>query len=288
MLSTAEQIKKQIVEIARGTRDYPAAWEAFSDAPERLYAIGDISLLGKKKFVVVGSRRTPANAMKLGESISRDLSQSFVILTGAADGGDSAAIEGALHGGVICLLAGGFSSIPQGNLPLLERVAERGLLLSVHPFETAVRAFSYEYRNKLLAALGEGVLVLGAGEKSGALITAKYAEKFRKSVFALPYPPNSAAGVGCNGLIKKGARLTESAEDIFSVYGLDGTVKRLKTELSADEEKLYEALKEETESHINELSAKTGIPVFKLRAVLSALEVKGLTVSLGGNRYAVV
>ena len=287
-MSFEECLKNKIVAIARGDKAYPKAWQSLTDAPETLYAVGDLSLLEREKFVVVGSRRTPVNAMKLGETIAKELSARFVIVTGSADGGDTAAIAGALQNGVICLLASGFSAIPQANLPLLERVAEKGLLLSPHPYETPVRTFSYEYRNKLLAALGEGVLVLGAGEKSGALITAKYAEEFSKKIFALPYPPNAAAGAGCNALIKKGAHLTENAADIFNIYGVDVSQIKPKLQLSADEEKLYTALRELSEGHINELAAATGIPVFKLRAVLSALEIKGLTASLGGNRYSVV
>lgn len=281
-------LKSNIVEISRQDKRYPKAWKTVADAPETLYAVGNLSLLERKKIVVVGSRRTPVNAMKLGETIAKELSAEFAILTGSADGGDTAAIVGGLQKGVICFLAGGFSALPQANVSLLERVAKNGLLLSVHPYETPVRTFSYEYRNKWMAILGDGVLVLGAGEKSGALITAKYAKEFSKKIFALPYPPNAAAGVGCNALIKKGAYLTESAADVFAVYGIDGTQTKTKVDLSETEEKLYNALCESGERHINELSAATGIPVFKLRAVLSALEVKGLAVSLGGNRYCIV
>ena len=186
-------LKSNIVKISRQDKRYPKAWQTVADAPETLYAVGNLSLLEREKFVVVGSRRTPVNAMKLGETITKELSARFVIVTGSADGGDTSAIVGGLQTGVICFLAGGFSAIPQANLSLLERVAENGLLLSVHPYETPVRTFSYEYRNKWMAALGEGVLVLGAGEKSGALITAKYAKEFSKKIFALPYPPNAAA-----------------------------------------------------------------------------------------------
>ena len=287
-MSFEERLKSKIISIPRGDKLYPKAWEYLDDAPETLYAVGNVSLLARAKFVVVGSRRTPVNAMKLGETIARELSSQFVIVTGAADGGDTAAITGALKSGVICLLAGGFSAIPQANLPLLERVAENGLLLSVHPFEMPVRSFSYEYRNKLMAALGDGVLVLGAGEKSGALITAKYAQEFSRKIFALPYPPNATAGAGCNALIKKGGYLTESAADVFAVYGIDASQTKIKIELSADEEKVYNALREISEGHINEVATATGIPVFKLRAVLSALEIKGLATALGGNRYSVV
>ena len=285
----AIDFKKNLIEIEFSSLDYPSEWKDLQDAPKKLYALGDISLLRERKFAVVGSRRTPQNGLKLGLEIAKSLSQAFVIATGVADGGDTAAIEGALQGSgkVVCLLAGGFSALPQYNLTLLERVAKKGLILSPHPFETEIRAFSYEYRNKLLAKLCDGVLVLGAGEKSGALITAKYAQAYRKPIFALPYPPNSSSGAGCNGLIKKGGYLTESAQDIAEKYGVDLTEKKQELTLSDDERKVYEILRE-GEAHVTELAAGTGIPVFRLRAMLSALEVKGIVVSLGGNRYSAV
>lgn len=285
----AIDFKKNLIEIEFSALDYPSEWKDLQDAPKKLYALGDISLLRERKFAVVGSRRTPQNGLKLGLEIAKSLSQAFVIATGVADGGDTAAIEGALQGSgkVVCLLAGGFSALPQYNLTLLERVIKNGLILSPHPFETEIRAFSYEYRNKLLAKLCDGVLVLGAGEKSGALITAKYAQAYRKPIFALPYPPNSSSGAGCNGLIKRGGYLTESAQDIAEKYGVDLTEKKQELTLSNDERKVYEILRE-GEAHVTELAAGTGIPVFRLRAMLSALEVKGIVVSLGGNRYAAV
>ena len=282
-------IKNNITEIEISSPDYPKEWKALSDAPEKVYALGDISLLNARKFTIVGSRRTPANGLKIGAQIAKELSETFVVVTGTADGGDYAAAEGALVGSgrVICLLAGGFSALPQANLSILERVASKGLLLSPHPFETPVRSFSYEYRNKLLAALGEGTFVLGAAEKSGALITAKYAQQFGKPIFALPYAPGSAAGGGCNGLIKKGGYLTENSFDILGRFGINLVEEKPKIVLTSDEEKLYEALKDMSEGHINELAAKSGVPAFKARGVLSALEVKGLVVPLGGNRYTV-
>ena len=285
----AIDFKKNLIEIEFSSLDYPSEWKDLQDAPKKLYALGDISLLRERKFAVVGSRRTPQNGLKLGLEIAKSLSQAFVIVTGVADGGDTAAIEGALQGSgkVVCLLAGGFSALPQYNLTLLERVIKNGLILSPHPFETEIRAFSYEYRNKLLAKLCDGVLVLGAGEKSGALITAKYAQAYRKPIFALPYPPNSSTGAGCNGLIKRGGYLTERAQDIAEKYGVDLTERKQELTLSDDERKVYEILRE-GEAHVTELAAGTGIPVFRLRAMLSALEVKGIVVSLGGNRYAAV
>lgn len=285
-----QNLKESISEIPMSAVNYPKALLDIADAPQRIYALGDVSLLGRRNIAVVGSRRTPSNALKLGAEITKTLSEEFVILTGVADGGDSAAIEGALRGSgrVICVLAGGFSALPQCNLSLLEKVAKKGLLLALHAFDTPVRAFSYGYRNKMLAALSDGVLVLGAGEKSGALLTAEHAIAYKKPIFAFPYSPNSSSGVGCNGLIKRGAFLTENAEDVAKRYGVDLTKNKKQVLLTADEEALLETLRELCEAHVNELSSKMGTPAFKLRAVLSALEVKGVIVSLGGNRYAIV
>ena len=99
---------KNIVEIGVCSSDYPKEWQDLADKPERLYAVGNITLLKERKFTVVGSRTTPANALKLGTKITEELTSAFVIVTGTADGGDTAAIEGALKGGgrIICLLAG--------------------------------------------------------------------------------------------------------------------------------------------------------------------------------------
>ncbi len=283
--------QQYIREIPFQSAEYPREFEALSKPPESLYAVGNISLLQTRKFTVVGSRRTTAAALKLGAEVCKELSTSFTLVTGVADGGDSAVIEGALQGGgnIVCVLAGGFSSIPQGNYPLLKRVVERGLLLSPHAYDTPARSFSYEYRNTLLAAIGEGTLVLGAGEKSGALITAKHAARLGKKIFAFPYPPKSYVGAGCNALIKNGAYLTESAADIFEKMGVEiEETARKEVDLSADEETLLAILKELGEGHILELSARLGVPTFKAMVVLSALCVKGVAVELGGNRFALV
>ncbi len=280
--------KNKIREIPKNSAEYPKEWRTLPDAPECVYAVGDLSLLRKRKVVVVGSRRTPGPALKLGANIAKDLSHNLVIVTGVADGGDSAAIEGALSGSgnIVCVLAGGFGALPQSNLQLLKKVAEKGLVLSPHPYETTVRTYSYEYRNKLLAALGDGTLVLGAAEKSGALITARYAWSNKKPVFALPYFPGSAAGEGCNAIIKGGGILTENAFDVARKLGINLEEEKIApVNLTTDELKVMTALRNLSEGHIMDIAAVSGIPTFKAKAVLSALEVKGMVVGIGGNRY---
>ncbi len=284
-----EGLEKQgITPIAYGSEKYPKAWLSLSDAPLVLYAKGDVSLLDSPIFCVVGSRRTPPTVLKLSEKLSEELSSSLTLITGVADGADSAVIEGAIkRGKLICMLAGGFGNIPKGNPALLKAVEKRGLLLAPHPNDTPVFAFSYEYRNKLLATLAEGVLVLSAGEKSGALITAKYAKEYGKKLFALPYPPNSPSGSGCNGLIKAGAKLTENAEDVLSEFGLELQASP-SIALTDTENKAVEYLKGVGEAHASEIAEALSIPLFKVPVLLSALEMKGVVVKLGGNRYSAV
>lgn len=280
--------QSDILAITKQSELYPETFQAFSDAPERIYAVGNVQLLQTEKFVVVGARRTPPSALKTGGEIVKNLTDAFTVVTGSADGGDVSAIENALDSGkIICVLPGGFGAIPQGNYTLIEKVAKKGLLLALHPYDTEVRAFSYEYRNKFLSALGKGVLVLGAGEKSGALITAKYAKKQGKRIFALPYPPHTESGAGCNALIKAGAYLTESAEDIYKAFGIT-VAEKPKLSLSETEERILQAVKTLEKGHIIEIAEKTGMPVYKLQSALSALEVKGAVTALGGNRYAPV
>ena len=284
-------MERTIMQIPYESPLYPKEWKSLSDPPPCLYAMGNTELLRGRLFTVVGSRHTPEQARKTCETLTKELSERFCIVTGTADGGDSAAIRGALKGTgrVICLHAGGLDSLPQGNSALLQEVVQSGgLLLSAYPSETPVRAFSFEYRNKLLATISEGTLVVSAGEKSGALITAKYAMAQEKPIFALPYFPGSAAGEGCNKLLKTGGILTENALDITTRMGIKTEEKTRVVTLTADEEKLLTALKTLAEGHASELAAAAGIPPFKVRAVLSALEVKGLVTALGGNRYAPV
>ena len=282
--------EQKFVTIESGSLLYPSAFKMLPDAPSTLYAVGNTELLKECCFTVVGSRRTPEPIRKLCEGVVKELSYEFCIVTGVADGGDVAAIKGALLGSgkVICVHAGGLDCLPSANAELLREVAEKGLLLSPYPPSTPVRNFSFEYRNKLLAALGEGTLVVSAGEKSGSLITARHAKRLGKKILAFPYPPNAAQGVGCNALIKEGGRLTENAQDIFSEFKIERKEKAQTVELTELEERVFTALKEVQEAHMVELAKEVGIPPFRIGSVLSALEMKGLVVSLGGNRFAAV
>ena len=283
---TALYEREGIACITRATDGYFSAWKEMPDAPCVVYVKGDVGLIKTRLFAVVGSRKIKDAYKKSGGEICEGLAEHFTILTGAAEGGDEVAARAALKKGkVVCVLAGGFHEAPKDGGDFLREAGEKGAVIAVCPHTMTVRNYSYERRNRLMAACVEGALILSAGERSGALTTAEYATKFDKPVFALPYPPNDAAGVGYNRLIKKGAYLAENLIDITAHFGINLEEKKSSVPLTAEEKQVYERLKESGESHLSVLSQALGVPVFKLAAILARLEVKGLVAKSGGNRY---
>lgn len=254
-----------------------------------LFGEGRRELLKKRKFCIVGSRITPAWAEKIGKQISEGLSERFAIVSGLAEGGDSAAIAGALgSGNLICVLPTGLDNCyPASHAALKDRVKKNGLLLSEYPMSESAKKYSFHARNRILAGLSEGVLVLSAGLKSGTLITANAALDYGREVFALPHNVGVAQGAGCNMLIQKGAGLVTSAEDIFWSFGIE-SAPREQAALPPEEEKMLAVLRENGELHVAELAEKAGMKIYEAAAVLSALELKNLAVKSGGNKYAAV
>ena len=206
-----------------------------------------------------------------------------------ADGADSAAIEGALESGkIISVLAYGFDyCYPAFNDRLIKSVEERGLLITEHTPQIAPKAYLFPIRNRIIAGLSDGTLVVSAGEKSGALITAEYALEYGRHLFAFPYNIGTASGAGCNSLIKKGGMLAENILDIFSAFGLDFK-EPVKQPLTEEEQKLFNLIAEAGEIFLPKAAEKLGKMPFQLIPLLTALEVKGVVVRLGGNRYSAV
>ena len=269
--------------------DYPAALRAIPDPPPVLYCMGRRELLAKRKFCIVGSRILPAWAEKTGKTISASLSRQFVIVTGIAEGGDRAAIDGALAGGnLICVLPNGLDiAYPAAHASLQREVARRGLLLSEYAPGVKTKKYAFHARNRILAGLSEGVLILAAGARSGTLITANCALEYGRELFALPHNVGVAQGEGCNEMIKAGAWLCTCAGDIFAAYGMEAEEKP-RVQLSEKEERLLAVLKEAGELHAAVLAERAGIPVFEAQAILASLEMKGLAVRAGGNRFSAI
>lgn len=271
------------------TEGYPDCLSQIPCPPLVLYGKGNFSLLSERKFAVVGSRVTLPNVMKLCVSLSAQLCEHFAVVSGMADGADSAALEGALASGkIISVVAHGFDYVyPAFNENLTRRIERQGLLLSEYPPKIAPRKFHFPVRNRIIAGLSEALLVVSAGKKSGALITAGYALEYDRTLFAFPYTVGVASGEGCNSLLKKGGILAENILDIFSVLGLDCKMREA-VALTEEERQLYRFICERGEGFVPELAEKMGKSPFQLIPLITALEIKGMIARLGGNRYAPV
>lgn len=269
--------------------DYPESLKTVPDPPLVLFGAGRRELLQKRKFCIVGSRITPPYAEKQGKNFAADIARKFAVVTGLAEGGDSAAIAGALESGnLICVLPTGLDECyPAAHASLKEEVRGKGLLLSEYPPEEKVKKYSFHERNRILAGLSEGVLVLSAGMRSGALITANRAADYGKDVFAFPYNIGVAQGAGCNELIKKGACLCTRSADILEYYGFTVEEKN-EASLSREEERVLNVLRESGELHTAVIAERAEIKAYEAAATLSSLEIKGLVAKAGGNRYTIL
>lgn len=283
----AEEEKKERFFVTAASELYPECLKHISDPPLVLFCAGKSELLKTRRFAIVGSRIIPPWAEATGRAIAKELSGRFTIVTGLAEGGDSAALAGALpSGNVISVLPCGLNECyPAAHAQLKEKIRQNGLLLSEYPPYEKVKKFSFHARNRLLAGLCEGVLVLSAATRSGALITANCALEFGRDVFALPHNAGVKQGEGCNALIKQGAYLVTEAADILSCYGMDVSAPA-PIALSAAEQAVLSVLQSGGELHVTQIADGADMPVYEASATLAALEIKNLIVRAGANRYA--
>lgn len=266
---------------------YPEGLKNIPEPPLNLFCKGDISLLKTECFSIVGSRKSTPKCIADCKKLSGEIAQKFTVVTGMAEGADTAAAEGALAGGkVISVLAYGFDYVyPSINAGLIKRVADEGLLITEYTPKTQPKGYMFPFRNRIIAGLSRGTLVVSAGIKSGALITANYAADYGRDVFVFPYYPNTPTGAGCNLLLKNGAIPAENILDIFKEFGLD-FIKLEAAALTVDESAALAVVKEEGEALLARIADRLNKPAYKLIAVISSLEIKGLVVNLGGNRYS--
>jgi DNA processing protein len=280
--------KRGIICVTIKSSNYPDYLNQTAVPPLVLYCKGNVGLLNSDCFAVVGSRRTLAATLCLGKQIAEKLADRFTVVTGIADGADSVAIEGGLFGKVVCVLPCGIDYIETvSNYTLLKRVEEKGLLVGEYPPEVPALKFNFSLRNRIIAGLCRGTLVLSAAKKSGALITANYAFEYGRDVFALPYSVGISSGEGCNALIKKGATLVENAEDVYSYYGIE-CEQKIDDNLSEEEREVIDIIRENGETHLETLAATLHKKLFQIVTTCSALEIKGYLVKAGGNKYSAV
>lgn len=278
--------KAGIMPVTRKNKYYPDALEQTTAPPLVLYTKGNLELLKNRKFSIVGSRKTPVAETRLTEEFSEKIADYMTVVTGTAEGADAAVIRGALKKkNVISVFASGLDTFyPECNRGLLSAVSENGLILSEYPPGVPALKFHFPVRNRIIAGLSEGTLVVSAREKSGALYTASYAATYNRDVYAFPYKVGDAAGKGCNALIKQGATLCDGAEDLLSAYGFEVEDRAPELPLTDEEKKILSFLREE-ELSADVIAEKTDIPVFLLLPALSSLEISGHIVKAGADSY---
>lgn len=223
-LRTAADAEREIARVekfgarflALGQGLYPRLLTELEDAPPLLIARGNLNLLDRQSVAIVGARNASAAACRFARGLAHDLGQEeLVVVSGLARGIDSAAHDGALGSGTVGVIAGGIDVFyPPENRERQEALYERGLVLAEMPPGTEPRARHFPYRNRIIAGLASGTVVVEAAPRSGSLITARLAAEAGREVMAVPGSPLDPRAQGCNQLIRDGATLVQNAGDV--------------------------------------------------------------------------
>jgi DNA processing protein len=287
--------------------EYPPALRTIHDPPFLLYIRGHITPADTAAIGVVGSRRTTHYGKEQAKKLSFQLAKAgFCIVSGLARGIDTAAHEAALaaEGRTLAVLGSGIGNVyPPENQALADRIAENGAVISEFPVLYVPDKQSFPLRNRIVAGISQGLLVVEAPVRSGSLITANQALEQGRTVFAVPGPIDRPTSEGCHRLIQQGATLVCSAQDIIDELGLEinqlaldftsercdpsderNAVPRRQPDLS-DGEKLVLAALEPGDSTIDALAEATGLPAGKVSATLLQLELKSLVKQLPGKYF---
>ena len=279
--------------------EYPESLRQIYDPPIVLYVKGDLSPKDKNAVAMVGSRMTTYYGLEVARKLAYQLAYLGVtVVSGGARGIDTAAHQGALSakGRTIAVLGTGINQVtPPENARLFEQIAANGALITQFPFNRPPDKQSFPIRNRIVAGMTLGTVVVEANLTSGALITANFANEYGRQVFAVPGRIDSPRSKGCHDLIKKGAKLCESVEDILSEFeylfpASNRSPSAVQTgglpalELSENEQKVYDALDHE-EVGIDDVIRKLGLPSSTVSVALLSLEMKRLIRQLPGKVF---
>ncbi len=279
--------------------EYPDLLRQIYDPPVVLYVKGNLLVKDKNSVAMVGSRMTTHYGIEIARKLAYQLAYLGVtVVSGGARGIDSAAHQGALSakGRTIAVLGTGINLVtPPENAKLFEQITANGALVTQFPFNRPGDKQSFPIRNRIVAGMTLGTVVVEANLTSGALITANFATEYGRQVFAVPGRIDSPRSKGCHDLIKKGAKLCEGAEDILSEFEYlfpasnrpptaseTGVLPAL--ELSANEQAVFDALNHE-EVGIDDVIRKSGLPSSAVSVALLSLEMKRLVRQLPGKVF---
>jgi len=266
---------------------YPKALLELPYPPPVLYFVGRAELLNNAALAIVGSRSATAQGKDNARAFARALSQvGMTVVSGLALGIDGAAHEGALEGpgSTLAVVGTGLDRVyPARHRALAHAIAERGALVSEFPPGTPPREWNFPRRNRLLSGLSQGVLVVEAALRSGSLITARYAGEQGREVFAIPGSIHSPLSKGCHKLIREGAKLVETAQDILEELGV-APARASAQEEATRESPVLDALGNDP-ADVDALMARTGLPADAVAVALLELELAGTVAPLPGGRW---
>jgi DNA processing protein len=279
--------------------EYPESLRQIYDPPIVLYVKGTLGSKDRNGVALVGSRMTTHYGIEVARKLAYQLAYVGVtVVSGGARGIDTAAHQGALSakGRTIAVLGTGINIVfPPENGELFERIAANGAIVSQYPFNRKADKQSFAIRNRIVAGMTLGTVVVEANLSSGALITANFATEYGRQIFAVPGRIDSPRSKGCHELIKKGAKLCEGVEDILSEFEyLFPTTNRPPApnetgvlpaiELSDHEQRVYGVLSQE-QSSIDEAIRHSGLPSSTVSVALLSLEMKRLVRQLPGKMF---
>jgi len=285
--------------VTQSDPEYPESLRQIYDPPVVLYVKGGLSAKDKNAVAMVGSRMTTHYGIETARKLAYQLAYlGITVVSGGARGIDTAAHQGALSGKgrTIAVLGTGINLVtPPENVKLFEQIAANGALITQFPFNRPADKQSFPIRNRIVAGMTLGTVVVEANLTSGALITANFATEYGRQVFAVPGRIDSPRSKGCHDLIKKGAKLCEGAEDILSEFeylfppsnrlpspSQTGVLPAL--ELGEHEQKVYDHLSHE-EIGIDDVIRKSGLPSSAVSVALLSLEMKRLVRQLPGKMF---
>ena len=286
--------------IAFGEDNYPEFFAQIPGRPLLLYVNGDVDTLHLPSLAIIGSRNPTHGGLRNSIEFSRHLAQQgFSIVSGLAEGIDTAAHRGALDvcGKTVAFLGHGIDRVyPASNRNLAHSISESGALVTEYPLGAGPERWHFPERNRLISGLCLGTLVVEAARRSGSLITARLAAEQGREVFALPGSIHNPLARGCHELIRQGAKLVETASDILNELApLTGHLVQNATESTRSEKPLVGADGDYDElrsilSHdpitMNELESLSSLTIEQLSSMLLILELHGDVESLSGGRYA--
>jgi DNA processing protein len=285
--------------VTQADPEYPERLREIYDPPVVLYVKGTLSAKDKNSVAMVGSRMTTHYGIEVARKLAYQLAYLGVtVVSGGARGIDTAAHQGALSskGRTLAVLGTGINLVtPPENVKLFEQIAANGALVTQFPFNRPADKQSFPIRNRIVAGMTLGTVVVEANLTSGALITANFATDYGRQVFAVPGRIDSPRSKGCHDLIKKGAKLCEGAEDILSEFEyLFPPSNRLPSpsetgvlpalELGENEQKVYGVLSQQ-EVHADEVIRQSGLPPSAVSVALLSLEMKRLIRQLPGKLF---